>query len=209
MAPFPRLYERWEGNNRFLCGGRLMLGAQSHQALGTAMLVCTPLLALGLAEWEYHDLRGHEWRLYVAVAAGACSEVFLFLTATSDPGVALRSRDPSMEQYDSYTKKRMEINGQCYWSKFCHTCNIFRLPRMSHCPICNNCVAAFDHHCPWVGTCIGARNYRSFLGFVMCTAFVIVWCLVFCIKLLADEIKKHSFSHATGNHGCVRARLPN
>eukprot|EP01049_Picozoa_sp_SAG25_P024282 SAG25_NODE_10859_length_321_cov_0.698198_1_plen_39_part_01 len=30
MAPSPRLYERWEGNNRFLCGGRLMLGAQSH-----------------------------------------------------------------------------------------------------------------------------------------------------------------------------------
>ncbi|CAJ1333025.1 unnamed protein product [Effrenium voratum] len=53
--------------------------------------------------------------------------------------------------------------------RFCHTCEVIRPPRTSHCNDCGNCVLTFDHHCPFVNNCIGQRNYVFFSAFLIST----------------------------------------
>lgn len=69
---------------------------------------------------------------------------------------------------------------------FCRTCNIYRPPRASHCPECDNCVEVLDHHCPFVGNCVGKRNYKYFIGFV---SMVFLLLLNFMIQALVTAAK--------------------
>lgn len=76
-----------------------------------------------------------------------------------------------------------------YTLKYCHTCQIFRPPRASHCGSCNNCVDGFDHHCPWLSNCIGIRNYKSFVIYVILTALLGLVCLGQVIAILVDNVQ--------------------
>ncbi|CAN1256516.1 Probable protein S-acyltransferase 3 [Linum perenne] len=195
-----RLYQLWKGNNKFLCGGRLVFGPDAASLFLTSFLIGGPgiafcirmLLMIGKdPAFNYPVLFGG-WVLLVMDFA------FLFMTSSRDPGIIPRNaHPPEMDETFEMTTTSMEwvnsriqnyklprtkdvfVNGYSVKVKFCDTCLLYRPPRASHCSICNNCVQKFDHHCPWVGQCIGLRNYPFFICFISSSTMLCIYVFVF------------------------------
>lgn len=173
-----RLYQVWQGNERFFCGGRCIAGPNWKALLGTASLILAPLVvyfylvAPVLAENYSLALPG------VAAGLGMACFLFLFKTGCMDPGILLR-QEPD-EEYRSGRKnktKEVIVHGHRVLVRYNETCHFYQPPRAHHCSVNDNCIEKFDHHCPWVGTTIGRRNYRWFLLFIFSASLL---CMFVC-----------------------------
>ncbi|XP_010036410.2 probable protein S-acyltransferase 1 isoform X1 [Eucalyptus grandis] len=196
-----RLYQVWKGNNKFLCGGRLVFGPDAASVLLTTTLIGGPAITfcikMLLLIGEVNPLFGYIV-LIVGLVLTVLDFIFLFLTSGRDPGIIPRNSQPpeSDEVCDATTPstewinskmpdlklprtKDVQVNGQTVKVKFCDTCLLYRPPRASHCSICNNCVQRFDHHCPWVGQCIALRNYPFFICFISTSTFLCIYVFTF------------------------------
>jgi len=99
------------------------------------------------------------------------STIFWFMVTTfTDPGIIPRGKKPeagSAAKFPHSTRSVKQPDGSFLMETYCETCHIWRPPRASHCRDCDNCVLEFDHHCPFTRNCIGARNYASFVCFLL------------------------------------------
>ncbi|KAK9951290.1 hypothetical protein M0R45_006745 [Rubus argutus] len=196
-----RLYRVWKGNNKFLCGGRLVFGHDAASLYLTTFLIGCPALTfcIRMVVTIKGDQPHYDYPVFVAgLVLTILDFTFLFLTSGRDPGIVPRNSRPpeSDEAYEMSTPsmewvnnkgsslkipriKDVTINGHTVKVKFCDTCLLYRPPRASHCSICNNCVQKFDHHCPWVGQCIGLRNYPFFIMFISSSTLLCIYVFVF------------------------------
>ncbi|TKY62776.1 S-acyltransferase 3 [Spatholobus suberectus] len=196
-----RLYQVWKGNNKFLCGGRLVFGQDASSLFLTSFLIGGPAITfcirmlLSLKEEDPHFSNPI---LIGGMTLTILDFIFLFMTSGRDPGIIPRNAHPpeSDEPLDISTPsiewvnnrapnlklprvKDVVVNGYTVKVKFCDTCLLYRPPRASHCSICNNCVQKFDHHCPWVGQCIGLRNYPFFILFISSSTLLCIYVFAF------------------------------
>jgi len=201
-APRGRVFEEWQGNERFFCGGRCIGGPNYKSLLGTTSLILLPLvvyvLFVGKVLWD---------EVGVALPAaglglGFLSLFFLFKTGCMDPGILPR-QEPD-EEYRAGRKpksKEMIVNGHKVLVRYNETCHFYQPPRAHHCSVNDNCIEKFDHHCPWVGTTIGLRNYRFFLLFIFSGSLL---CLYVCgttvlaVKLEFDNLKEDAREKGEG-----------
>ncbi|KAI9071323.1 hypothetical protein K1719_046702 [Acacia pycnantha] len=196
-----RLYQVWKGNNKFLCGGRLIFGRDAKSLFLTTFMIGGPALLFCIRMLLTFKDDPHFSRpvlIGALVLTFLVGFYFLSLTCCRDPGIIPRNsrileadeeldiNSASMEwlNYKSNSvklprMKDVKINGHTVKVKFCDTCLLYRPPRASHCSICNNCVQKFDHHCPWVGQCIAARNYPFFVLFISSTTMLCLYVFVF------------------------------
>ncbi|KAI3926898.1 hypothetical protein MKX01_032813 [Papaver californicum] len=221
VAPQPklrRLYQVWQGSNRFLCGGRMIFGPDAGSLFLTILLIGGPAITFCIqcmSKIEEHD-RILGYPVFIVGATITILDlVFLFLTSGRDPGIVPRNLQPP-ESEDSFhmnthsmewvngrspqlrlpRTKDIRINSHSIKVKYCDTCLLYRPPRASHCSICNNCVQRFDHHCPWVGQCIGLRNYRFFFMFISSSTFLCIYVFVFSWINVLEQKRKDTLWRA-------------
>ncbi|XP_044507015.1 probable protein S-acyltransferase 1 [Mangifera indica] len=196
-----RVYKLWKGNNKFLCGGRLVFGPDGKALILTSIMIGGPAMAFCLNMLLLINPDNPAYHYPVLVGAFLLTILdfcFLFLTSCRDPGIIPRNvqlpeLDESFTQSTEWLNDKafdiklprtrdVKINGMSIKVKFCETCLLYRPPRASHCSICNNCVQKFDHHCPWVGQCIGIRNYPFFICFISFATILCIYVFVFSWK---------------------------
>lgn len=200
------LHTVWPARSRFYCRGACMTGDWSPAVMLTWGCILVPCIvyAVAVAPAVWRDW--HPSIPLAALAVFALTSVLLFATCCSDPGVIPRrplllaaskagevsdilgydvlgtvsdhhasvAEQPSEGEFEMH-RVSPELRQKGY--RWCHTCEIVRPPRASHCSDCDHCVLRWDHHCPFVNNCVGQRNYRFFIGFIssaLCLAIFVV-----------------------------------
>ncbi|BDA41969.1 Palmitoyltransferase SWF1 [Coccomyxa sp. Obi] len=117
------------------------------------------------------------WHMYTGtMALGACLGAF-YVASISDPGritAGNLAAHIALYPYDELTNRREQQCWTCLWQ---------RPARSKHCPVCNRCIARFDHHCAWINNCVGLLNLRYFLLFlvanmVLCSYGLVLGCTI-------------------------------
>ena len=127
--------------------------------------------------------------LLIIVCVSFTSTIFwFFVTSFADPGILPRNPEPAnaWNQAPPLYRNRTE-NGHAVVDTWCTTCRIYRPPRASHCPDCDNCVRDFDHHCPFTRNCIGGRNYIYFILFLVSVSVSLGVLIFFCIVFASQK----------------------
>ncbi|KAF3761492.1 zf-DHHC-domain-containing protein [Cryphonectria parasitica EP155] len=120
----------------------------------------------------------------------ACPYIFLWLSATSDPGyITPENHTFQMAQYPFDF-------AMFHPGAHCRTCQLLKPARSKHCSICKHCIAKSDHHCIFINNCVGAGNLHWFILLLLSTAVLLTYgtCLGLSLLNLAIKVRYPDFS---------------
>ncbi|XP_015389654.1 probable protein S-acyltransferase 12 isoform X3 [Citrus sinensis] len=139
------------------CGPQLLRGGV-HSFFGFSIIILFHILLVMLV-WSYV--------MVVFWDPGSVPENWrsVSVSSSSSSGVNLEAGTSSQ----SLDNVGPDARGPSRSVGFCDRCQNGKPPRCHHCSVCQRCVLKMDHHCVWVVNCVGARNYKSFLLFLLYT----------------------------------------
>jgi hypothetical protein len=200
-------YTDYQGNSKFFCGGRFVLGSQPFKVAQSAFLIVLPLvLYFPFVAVDINKVSG-PWAFIVTAILTLLCLFTLCVASFTNPGILPRANlrwtlDIHDHDIPSTATSTANTNAAHYPNhvKYCYTCKIFRPLRSVHCSVCDNCVFHLDHHCPWLGTCVGGGNYHYFLYFLYSLLLnVLVSVAINIYSLIA--VPKHRFNSVVINGG--------
>jgi hypothetical protein len=108
-----RRWQAWRGNNVFLCSGKIMLGPDIGPLIGTVTIICVTFSC-----WLSQVGPKLSWPVVVVgVPIWLLSLWFLYLTATTEPGIIPRMPSPPLQQVQD---NLMQSRGKgIYETRFC------------------------------------------------------------------------------------------
>ncbi|KAL4453946.1 hypothetical protein ABPG74_003829 [Tetrahymena malaccensis] len=179
-----RFYMFWQTSNKVFMRGAIFSGSENKKFWASFFLTNLPMVLNYIFSVPYLHSQGLDAGIFFLCFFHFFSNIFMFCVNLTDPGIIPRITckheidkecldipiKPIMKSGDyqfKYLLSLMPNKTHFLKLKFCTTCAIWRPPRTSHCPLCDNCVERFDHHCPWLGTCVGKRNYRYFYLYLL------------------------------------------
>lgn len=187
----------------YLCGGRFhFVKKEPYSICIGIVLVATGILYWVFeAPWAWH----HQSPAVVIIFSylWLLSLFYLLKGTLSDPGIQKRNLHIPFEPQNlvahAAPDEYFDTISLPYYSdrydgvtvKYCGTCHIWRLPRMSHCLICNVCIQDHDHHCVYLNNCVGRGNYRDFLWFLL---IIVVACAYLGICMFLRCFSSHDES---------------
>ncbi|WIA15175.1 hypothetical protein OEZ85_001859 [Tetradesmus obliquus] len=171
-----RVYEQWQGNERFFCWGHCVTGPSWKSGMGSLLLLIAPTVVFLVFVAPYMSRKVTPAIMVVSCILPVFCAAMLLMTSCRDPGILPR-QEPDEEWLQGRKPRARDVmvNGHRVTVRYNDTCHFFQPPRAHHCSVNDNCIERFDHHCPWVGTTIGKRNYRTFLMFIYSTSVYIAW----------------------------------
>lgn len=193
-----KVYKLWSGNQMFcfkaLCTG----GPISDIPVG----ICVQVFQIGAGLFYYIAVAKFTWQNispWLPISFTQSYSLMLlsyFMTSCSDPGII-----PPRKYFEAaYPEAFADGTNKTYYLEkhdlnhervYCHTCQIYRPPRASHCGDCGCCVEILDHHCIFVGNCVGRRNYQWFIMYLI---FVTMSLMLFMFQSMSYMTESHNQS---------------
>ncbi|CAD8080720.1 unnamed protein product [Paramecium primaurelia] len=197
-------YELWQTGNRILCQGKLLVGSENHKFIASLVLITIPTILYYVFMAPALVQRDQVIQVIIFIILNCLVYVFITITVLMDPGIIPKiTTNYEMDEQlilipQKYLKvdpqvlfesKTLQMRGHQFKLKFCNTCAIYRPPRASHCPACDNCVLRFDHHCPWIGACVGRRNYIYFYLFIFFLSATMIYVFSTCLAYIFGNME--------------------
>ncbi|OTB09325.1 hypothetical protein M426DRAFT_315893 [Hypoxylon sp. CI-4A] len=116
--------------------------------------------------------------------------IFLYLSATGDPGVISPSTHSRYMSHYPYDFSLFHPGAKC------KTCGLLKPPRSKHCSVCKRCVHKMDHHCVFINNCVGYGNQHYFILLLLSTAILTLYGGFLGLTVVADSARTHNRTFA-------------
>ena len=177
--------------------GRCVSGPSGNNKKFYAMTCVNATLCALIFALDYlniNDTKEHFLTFTIALILTMLIQVLALYVSYQDPGYVDPTTYTEQKQF-SFADLRVQESPdelaffedcRLYKPRPCQTCQITKVPLMSHCRFCDVCVKQFDHHCHWINACIGQRNRRAFVLWLCCAQLYYTYTFLVSIILIVQ-----------------------